>query len=256
MLHSLVRRNDNFPARLVLALAAAAVVTACGDSAVSPSARQRGVQLDRPVLDKMIGSATIKYHPSQATYTTLGDQSMIYIPENAICDLASSYGADQWDQPCKPAKGMVTITAQTWLDNNGHTYVQFSPALRFVPTTDPYKATYLYVADAKAINNPSMRIIYCPDAGNCIDEGASDSTLYTFHYNAGVYRRIKHFSGYNVAAGAEDAARVDALWSRSATNLTATLQSAKRSGYMVVSGVENDDDIDGNQPPRKPDGQQ
>jgi hypothetical protein len=27
-----------------------------------------------------------------------------------------------------------------------------------------------------------------------------------------------------------------------AINLTATLQSAKRSGYMVVSGVENDDD--------------
>jgi hypothetical protein len=234
------------------------MLAACGDSAVSPAARQRGVELDRPVLNKLIGSATIKYKPNQAIYANVGDESMIYIPEDAVCDLSSSYGPDTWDTPCKPAKGSFNITAQTWLDNNGHTYVQFSPALRFVPTNDPYKAVYLYVADRKAIDNPAMQIIYCPDTGKCIDEGQSDPTLYTFHYNAGVYRRIKHFSGYNVAAGVEEQARVaDPVWSRGAGNLTSTLQRAKRSGYMVVSGVENDDDADDDsQPPRKPDGQQ
>jgi hypothetical protein len=70
---------------------------------------------------------------------------------------------------------------------------------------NPYKATYLYVADSEGDQQPVDADHLLPDAGNVHRRGRLRLHLYTFHYNAGVYRRIKHFSGYNVAAGMEEA---------------------------------------------------
>jgi hypothetical protein len=190
--------------RSLLALATVATLaSACQDSSVAPSSQARTATVNRPVLDKLVGSTTLTYTPGDAIYANVGGQNVIYIPANAVCDPGSSgYGADSWDKSCNPATRTITITAKSWLDDKGHPYVEFHPALRFVPN----KWVVLYVADNKAVLDGTARIIYCPDAGSCVDEAKTDPSLFTFHWAGGVYRRIKHFSGYNVAAGDEDAA--------------------------------------------------
>src|SRR5437868_4642731 len=53
----------------------------------------------------------------------------------SICDPAtSSYGPTEWDKPCTPATRPITITAKVWRTALGRVQVDFSPALRFVPT--------------------------------------------------------------------------------------------------------------------------
>ena len=102
----------------------------------------------------------------------------------------------------------------------------------------PGKVVQLYLADSRASMNNYSEILYCPDnkALACYDESVSDKSLKTVRDRRGnIYRRIKHFSGYNVAAGLDE---VDdsARWLRA------------RSGYMVVSGVENH--ANQNEPPK------
>jgi hypothetical protein len=186
-----------------LGLAVVAVlVTACGDSSVAPEARPRTASVNRPVLDKLVGSATITYNPNETLSANVGGQNSIYIPANAICEIGTSgYGPSMWDKPCTASTRPITITAKSWLDDKGHPYIQFQPNLRFLPN----KWVILYVADNKAVLDGRARIVYCPDSGSsCIDEAKTDPTLFTFHWANGVFRRIKHFSGYNVAAGDED----------------------------------------------------
>jgi hypothetical protein len=220
--------------RRTLMLAAAAVLAACGDASVGPS-RQRSTTIDRPVLDKMVSATTITYK-NDPMYAHIGGQNLILIPGNAVCDPAtSSYGPGTWDKPCNALTTPLTITVENWLDASGHPYIQFQPALRFVPN----KLVVLYIADNKASLDLSARIIYCPDTGACVDEAKTDPTLFTFHWINGVYRRIKHFSGYNVAAGLDEL-RDESGLSKATLKVMELQLSAerRRSGYMVVSGIE------------------
>ena len=217
-----------------LAVAALAGLAACGDSSLTTS-RQRSLPADRPVLDKMLSSTTVTYTPWDGLYASLGSGNALYIPSGGVCDPAtSSYGAGKWDQACSTASKPITITVQNWLDDKGHPYVQFQPALRFVPN----KYVVLYIADNKAVLDGTARIVYCPDEASCIDEAKTDLSLFTLHWSGGVYRRIKHFSGYNVAAGLDDI-REFSRSSIKGLELQLNAERSKRSGYMVVSGVED-----------------
>src|SRR5262245_7275499 len=218
----------------VLAVAALATLAACGDSSLTTS-RQRSLPSDRPVLDKMLSSTTITYTPWDGLYASLGSGNVLYIPSGGVCDPAtSSYGVGKWDQACTAASKPITITVQNWLDDQGHPYVQFQPALRFVPGT----FVVLYIAHNKAVHHRPARIVYCPDGGSCIDEAKTDLTLFTLHWSGGLYRRIKHFSGYNVAAGLDDLGDMGFSRMKSLEHQL-NADRVKRSGYMVVSGVED-----------------
>jgi hypothetical protein len=217
-------------------VAAVAMLAACGDSSVAPT-NQRSLSIDRPVLDKLLGTTTITYNPSDLLWTSVGNGSMIFIPSYGVCDPAtSSYGPGTWDSSCDVLTRPLTITASTFLDAKGHTYIQFKPALRFVAS----RTAILYVADSKSTLDASANIIYCPDSGSCLDESKTDASLWTYHWQGGVYRRIKHFSGYNVAAGLDDL--IEGLFSRSAPKGGVSANRGKKSGYMVVSGVERPGD--------------
>ena len=97
----------------------------------------------------------------------------------------------------------------------------------------------LYIADDKAVLDGTARIVYCPDAGSCIDEAKTDLSLFTLHWSGGVYRRIKHFSGYNVAAGLDDIADFFTVVDQGPQEVQLNADRVKRSGYMVVSGLED-----------------
>src|SRR5690242_4735022 len=137
------------------ALGAAVMLAACSDTTTappSPAARPHlsdkqfeqwlldngGVSRDgrgRANKNDSVWTKSFVVDPTQPTTIKLGDHS-VYFPANSICDLSSSYGADQWDQPCTPATQPITVTA-SWNSKYGHAYVDFEPSMRFVPTSDP-----------------------------------------------------------------------------------------------------------------------
>ena len=140
---------------------------------------------------------------------TVGDHKIKFGAGIAsICDpLTSGYGPTEWDKPCAAARTAVIITAKSWRDALGHPQVEFMPALRFGPTGKESKV-YLYLKDKAASFNLSTAVIaYCTDLKNkttCVNEAKADPALATYLESSGyLVRRIKHFSGYNVAAREE-----------------------------------------------------
>ena len=191
------------------ALAAIAALAACADAPTSPSPAGAAAAGQLVSVYSSAGTAdttraTIYVAPdADATYL-LGDGHKISFPARAICDpRTAGYGPLVWDDPCKPTKQVTAITATSWRDASGHPHVDFTPALRFSPKS----VVSLYLLDRAASRDPSATINYCPIDEVCYDESLLDPSLPTRKdlKNGYVYRRIKHFSGYNVAGRAGEA---------------------------------------------------
>ncbi|MDE3126768.1 MAG: hypothetical protein KGL38_02115 [Gemmatimonadota bacterium] len=138
-------------------------------------------------------------------------QYLLVVPPNAVCDPAtSSYGPGTWDAPCTPAAGPIHITASV-TPINGRDYVDFSPDIRFVPSASPSGWVTLHTFRLAAIGGRGdlrrFSILFSDvPGGPIVDESATDPTLATYvNIRTGaVWRRIKHFTGYNVHSGMID----------------------------------------------------
>jgi len=146
---------------------------------------------------------------------SIGGLYTIRFPANSVCDPArSGYGADQWDSPCETlADGQgIKIQATLSLGASG-LGVEFSPALRFSPSTEVTIATDIFAATLKgnrdyflknhsALN--SLAILYSTNLGGAASSDyAADRSLVThIDLTTGqIWRRIKHFSGYSMTSG-------------------------------------------------------
>lgn len=200
----------------------AATTASCGESATSPSAvAHRAPQGGAPSLDLNSGALFSGLRSSSFTVTPAGGTFQVggiyavNFPANSICDPAtSSYGPGTWDSPCATlANGQsVTVTATYALTNSG-LVVDFSPALRFNPQTQVTLSTSAYSVALTLFSsyfaaNPSalhfLGIYYTPDFGatSQTDAGRDPSLVTHVNLTTGiVWRRIKHFSGYNVYTG-------------------------------------------------------
>lgn len=187
-----MRVREHLPL-LLLSATLAAVAAACGrDGGVGPRFLD-GRSKDTVVTVFQIGTGT------NASFGIAGTHKITF-PAKSICDPEkSSYGVDQWQHPCVPAKGVVIVTSRSWYDSAGHPQVDFAPRMRFDPSADP---VVLYLKDRHDLYD-GFSILYCPDGGACYDESETDSTLVTYRdpHNGNFYRRIRHFSGYNIASG-------------------------------------------------------
>jgi hypothetical protein len=134
-------------------------------------------------------------------------QNWIYFPARSICDPATSgYGLGLWDTPCTPLSAPVTVTVH-WSSRGGYAYASFTPELRFVPAAESNVDRWVVLSlhDQRRLHDlGSYSILY--DAGpgiGWIDESATDPTLHAWinYLTNSVSRRIKHFSGYMLAAG-------------------------------------------------------
>jgi hypothetical protein len=152
-------------------------------------------------------SADLRVEPSGGVFF-LGKHAL-YFPANTICDPAlSTYGPTEWDQPCTPITSPIQIHA-VLREQDGRSWIDFSPHLRFVPSADEERWVYLFmkteVAEGKQMSGKNAPpILWSPEIGAIgIDEALTDETLKTKWDKklGGVYRRIKHFSGYNVWSG-------------------------------------------------------
>lgn len=205
-------------------LAAAATLVlaaACGDAPVGPDI----IATDAPALSKHstdeITTVQFTLDPRTGGQFAVQD-NIVWFPANAVCDPAtSSYGPSEWDLPCTPLATPITFTAHATDMGHGHWRVDISPEVRFAPSDDPNRWVYLYMKDgsagAKAYQFPP--ILWLAPDGSWIDESLTDATLVTKWWDKKhIYRRIKHFSGYNVSSGFADLGTIDIGLSLSRAN--------------------------------------
>jgi len=212
------------PLRTLIATAVVAGIAGCSDVATSPrDASTRALSPGTvPTLDFSPSLLFNGLQTTSFTVTSAGGKFSIgnglytiSFPANSVCDPAtSSYGPGTWDAPCTTlADGQsITVTATFGFTNHGLA-IDFSPALRFNPSTEVRIATTVYApvlttfASYFAANPSSLHflgIYYAPDLGSAgTTDAAFDSSLVT-HVNLStglVWRRVKHFSGYSVTTG-------------------------------------------------------
>jgi hypothetical protein len=231
--------------------AGAAVVlglAACGDSPTAPvAAAQRAPQgLNFALLGQastVQGDTTttrFTVDPTSSTTFQVGSAHAIYFPAHAICDPSvSSYGPGEWDQPCTALDQPLVITAKSWVDAQGLPQVDFSPSLRFTPGLADGVQLALAV-DAARLNSPQsdLHILWCASpTATCINEELSDPSLGTWvsPFATAVYRRIKHFSGYNVSSGRLDLGYLD-LGLSLTKNGNDDAPTPSRTGHLMSSG--------------------
>lgn len=183
---------------------------ACADSPSAPVRAEvpEGAPNAMVVINDMAPDST------SATFTvtpTGGMFSMgphhVFFPPRVICNPATSiYGTDQWDVPCQALDQPITIRADV-RTSNGVPYVYFTPNLRFVPSAYAFRWVWLYMETRGAYNTSDadrFRILWFAEPGaTAIDESLTDATLRTYVWpEVGlVFRRIKHFSGYQAHDG-------------------------------------------------------
>lgn len=214
-------------------LFAAVLLAACSDGSTAP-ARARQLTANNAsgggsTADLLPGDTlrfTITINPTKSQSYDLGNGHAVYFPQSSVCDPAkSTYGTDTWDDKCPMLIFPLVEHVTAWVDAAGHPYEDFAPSIRFMPTTNPAKYVILSLTDPGASVDPTLDILWCPTTNTaCIDEAQSDPTEATQRdpVTGKVWRRIKHFSGYNVAAGD---------WAESALSMRRA-----RSGFMLASG--------------------
>lgn len=201
-----------------LALAAGGLA-ACSDSTSAPARAKfatGGATLDRnePGHDRgesghgknntrNSSSAQYTVDPTRPTTLNFGEHTVTF-PAGSICDPATSgYGESLWDAPCTPLRSPLVISA-TWSETAWHSYIDFQPALRFVPTSDPSHWVVLSMKEKEHVIQSYRYFIAWqrPSDGVWINEGLSDPTMSTSADDSDdrITRRLKHFSGYTVAA--------------------------------------------------------
>jgi hypothetical protein len=199
-----------------LALGLASLVVSCGldlptqpasslNPPPPPSAAQfaRDVSPNGPSGAPITVAFTIK--PFDDNTIVIGPHVLV-IPAGSVCDPANSgYGDGVWNRGCAAVRHTIKViaTARTF---DGHPLVEFDTHLRFKPVTMFERgAVMLYLRDSHA--TAASKIAWCPSANsNCVDESkrpADAVQLRTWYDASGywVYRKIQHFSGYNVTGG-------------------------------------------------------
>jgi hypothetical protein len=137
-------------------------------------------------------------------------------PANSVCvpdaaETTAGYASQSWDADCPAATQDIAVTAKLkW--SSGRLWVDFSPAIRFVPSqtvtiqTDILAPLVRYYG-ASALSNGMARrwgINYTSGIeGPSVDESRTDASLRTvINGSTGrISRRIKHFSGYQIYTG-------------------------------------------------------
>jgi len=209
--------------RVAVAGAVVAVLAMGGCSeSTAPTSLPRGVTVGpngRPDLRP----ASVFAGPKSTTFTlTAAGGSFdvgtftVNFPANSVCDPSvSSYGPGTWDSDCATLGNgqSITVKATYGFTVSDGPVVDFSPALRFNPKTTVTISTDLYAPvlttfRAWFLANPSalryFGVYYTPDFGTTAftDAGRDESLVTHVNLTTGiVWRRIKHFSGYNISSG-------------------------------------------------------
>jgi hypothetical protein len=202
--------------RQSILVALVAVTAACADRSVAPmseaaevlpgGAPRPNIIVNEMAQDESSADFTVT---SSGGYFRMGKHGIVF-PRNVICDPAtSSYGREFWDAECEVLRAPIRIHAELRVQD-GREWVDFSPELRFKPSGWAFEWVWIFMrTDAATLPDPSLKILWSPAIGvPGIDESVDDPTQRTFvsPWSGYAYRRIKHFSGYNVTSGRAETA--------------------------------------------------
>jgi hypothetical protein len=150
-------------------------------------------------------SADFTVTPAGGTFA-IGNHAVVF-PANSICDPAtSSYGPGTWDDDCTPASGAIAIHAEVKTSTVG-TWIDFTPALRFVASRNPHDYVWIVMNTPTAIGATDLSkfgIFYAAALGApAVNDSPNDPSSRTFvdTYRGITTRRIKHFSGWYNSSG-------------------------------------------------------
>ncbi len=199
------------------ALVLGVLLSACSETVVGPKAATNATPIaatfapeGSPSLslsgDRAANGVTqFTVSPSGGVFF-VGNHAVVF-PANSICDPSiSSYGPSHWDDACTTIAQPITITARL-SQRNGVSAVDFSPELRFAPASEASRGVWIFMYSPQARRASDLsrfNIMFAPSLGaDPVNDAADDPSLRTFvNRAAGVsYRRIKHFTGYVIAAG-------------------------------------------------------
>lgn len=195
------------------------VLAGCRDNGVSPLAVEDGAPTsmmlapaDRPSLSLSGGSsddasAEFTVGPAGGVFF-VGNHAVVFAA-HSVCDPErSSYGPGTWDDACPVLSRPITVEAVV-RTQDGRSWVDFTPALRFAPSSSPSRWVWMFMYTPDAIGASGdlsqFNILYAGSIGGVtVNDAAEDATLRTYvDTRSGVsFRRIKHFSGYTASSGA------------------------------------------------------
>jgi len=195
-----------------------AAASACSDATSAPRAAERpafDVQALQPLAARGDGGPrearisdgdnvlTLTIDPRVSRTYAFGE-NWIYFPAHSICDPATSgYGPTLWDSPCTPLNQPIEVTVK-WSSKGGYSFATFSPQIRFVPADarSPFRWVVLSLHTQKRLHELDAYSILYNSGDGWVDESLTDPTLRAWldPLHNSIYRRVKHFSGYMVAA--------------------------------------------------------
>ena len=216
--------------------AVAFTLAACSDSPVDPASSAKALKPEGAHLTLASTSVTTAtLYPQYDNVYVSVEGHRIVIPAYSICQVGvSGYGPGYWDAPCTPETSPILFTITTSVDTDGSSRVTVKPDVRFVPS----KTVMAYFKDAKGAVTPGSFISYCTLLG-CVDEGKTDAAMATYRDPSQgiIYRRLKHFSGYNVVFGFGDDSGIS-----SSMNVAPLTPNFLRSGYITTVGLDGGSD--------------
>ena len=205
----------------------ALIVSGCRDTVAPPQSAPlatlvpvRDMSFSRLVSSSEGANANeIRFRFTRAAgRTQLGDFTLTW-EANSVCERDSSgYGWDFFWKPCQAENEDIEMTARVWT-SDGRTYVDFHPDIRFSPA----KNVVLSAVRSEIVNRSlsfslmlKYSIYYTHRIGDTryfIDEAWIDPEQRTrFNTQTGeVSREIRHFSGFVIRTGTEDASASDVL---------------------------------------------
>jgi len=208
------------------ALAALVVAGACSDNGAATeasSAPSRSASASSLSTSAFDYSALGHFGAQSADFTLtsaggsfdIGGLFTVDFPANSVCDPSqSTYGDGQWDAPCVTlaAGQSVQLHAKAILTPNS-IKVDFTPHLRFAPSSNVTISTDVFALMLKLnavyfANHPEalsgLAINYSPSLNaDPVEDFLTDPSVVThIDLSTGrVWRRVKHFSGYNQTSG-------------------------------------------------------
>lgn len=195
---------------VVLILAACSAV----DQTLAPDQSRSAMPAGAPNFDVIMNSTAADSTSADFTVTPTGGMFVlgkhaVYFPDHSICDPAtSSYGPGTWDDPCTPLDAPIQFHAEVRSDSTGAAWVDFTPAVRFVPSSNSAQNVWIMMKTgvaATAANFNQFSLAWSPNlaSGERVNEALTDPSLKTYlDVNRSIaFRRIKHFSGYIVYLG-------------------------------------------------------
>jgi hypothetical protein len=212
-----MRRTKRLIAPLLLAAAAA-----CSDGVVSspvrpieaPSAAPAPISFapqGRPTLSLNGGlpdSAAADFYvgPNGGVFF-VGNNAVVF-PSQSVCDPATSgYGPSTWDLPCTTLQTPLKVHAEV-RRSGGQTWVDFTPSLRFAPSSYPSRWVWMAMYTPEAIGSTTdvsrFNVLWASSIGGVtVDESLNDPSMRTYvdTFSGIAIRRIKHFSGYMYSSG-------------------------------------------------------